>query len=114
MQHDRLYLTPSEASTAAAPQPTPDSVLLERIAAGEKQALADLFARHSSWLYSLAVRILSDPAEATAVVREVAQDVRYESRRFSPSQYPVRRWLADVTRLAALDHLRARTGSHAA
>ena len=115
MQHDRLYLTPPEPTEPAIPdaETSPDSVLLERIAAGEKQALTALFRRHSPQLYALALRILCDQTEAAAVVRAVAHDVVYETRRFSPAQYPVRRWLADVTRLAALDHLRARASSSA-
>jgi RNA polymerase sigma-70 factor (ECF subfamily) len=117
MQHDRLYLTAPPAATASeetGPASQPDSVLLERVAAGEKQALAALFRRHSPHLYTVALKILSDPVEAAAVVRAVALDVLYETRRFSPAQYPVRRWLVDVTRLTALDHLRARTQSSAA
>jgi RNA polymerase sigma-70 factor (ECF subfamily) len=115
MQHDRLYLTPPEATESAVPdsESSPDSVLLERVAAGEKQALAALFRRHSPQLYALALRILSDQAEAAAVVRAVARDVVYETRRFSPAQYPVRRWLAEITRVTALDHLRARANSSA-
>lgn len=109
MQDDRTYhSSPAARVPEAEADPTPDSELLERVAAGEQQALAALFARHGSRLYAVALCILSDPAAAAAVVRSVSRDVQFESRRFSPSQYPVRRWLADATRLTALEYLRAR------
>ncbi len=113
MQRDGLHPTTSgwSAPAGAEAKPAPDRVLLERIAAGEKEALTALFARHRPRLYDLALRILSDPVEAAEVVESVAQDVRYETRHFSPTQYPVHRWLTDVTRMAALDHRRAHTSS---
>ncbi len=110
MPHDRMHPTTSAWSASAEPEaePEPDSVLLERIAAGEQEALAALFARHRARLYALALSMLSDATEAGKLLESVSREVLFETRRFSPTQYPVRRWLADVTRLTALDHLRAR------
>ena len=113
MLQNPVNVTTSAWSTSAAAEakPVPDRVLLERIAAGEREALAALFSRYRARLYDLAFRILSDPTEAAKVVEAVAQDVLYETRHFSPTQYPVHRWLTDVTRLAALDHRRSRTSA---
>ena len=116
MPHDRMPPTTSAWSASAVPEagPAPDSVLLERIAAGEQEALEALFARHGARLYALALGILSDATEAGKLLQAVSREVLYETRRFSPTQYPVGRWLADVTRLAALDRLRARASARTA
>ena len=95
--------TPERASG-----PQRDSVLLERVASGDRQALAELVARYSASLYALAFAILPDPAEAQAIVDSAFQEVRWEARRFHPSQNPVARWLADATREAAVKRTRRR------
>lgn len=90
--------------------PASDTVLLERIAAGEREALTALLARHQRSLYGLALGILADPREATETVNLVSREVMREARHFSPTHYPVSRWLAYVTRVAALTRLHTRTG----
>ena len=116
MQHDRPLFSPSVPRSAARQdaEPVPDRVLLERVAVGEARALAALLARHGPRLYTFALGMLCDPAAAAAVVKSVARDVLYETRRFSPSQYPVGRWLTELTRRAALHQLRARASAPAA
>lgn len=116
MKRDRPpfdFTTPSPVARQDA-EPVPDRVLLERIAVGETRALSALLTRHGPRLYTFALGMLCDPSAATAVVKSVARDVLYETRRFSPSQYPVRRWLTELTRRAALDHLRTRASAPAA
>ena len=85
-----------------------DSVLLESAAAGDAHALAELVARHHATLYALAFGILSDSTEAEQVVGSAFSEVQWQARRFSPSHYPVSRWLSDITRTAAVERLRAR------
>lgn len=97
------------ASDTPEARPAPDTELLERIAAGERQALTALFARHRANLYSVALEILSDPTEAAQTVESVSHEVPHVARHFNPTHYPVSHWLAYVTRLAALDRLRAAT-----
>lgn len=88
--------------------PPRDSELLERVALGDRQALAVLVARHSASLYALAFAILSDPAEAQDVVDRAFHEIRWEAHHFHPSHYPVGRWLADATREAAAERRRKR------
>jgi DNA-directed RNA polymerase specialized sigma24 family protein len=87
-----------------------DTVLLERIAAGEREALTALLARHQRSLYGLALGILADPEAAAEIVDLVSREVLREARHFSPTHYPVSRWLAYVTRVAALTRLHVQTG----
>src|ERR1041385_3144908 len=60
--------------------PPRDSVLLERVATGDRQAPAALWARYSASLYALALAILSDPAEAQEIVDATFREVRWEAR----------------------------------
>ncbi len=87
--------------------PPRDSVLLERLATGDLQALAELVARYSASLYALAFAIVPDPAEAQEIVDNAFGEVRWEARQFHPTQYPVGRWLADAIREAAVARRRA-------
>ena len=99
---------PHRSNPAERPAPPPrDSVLLERVAGGDRQALAELVARYSASLYALAFAILSDPAEAQEIVDRAFRNVRWEAQRFHPTHYPVGRWLADATREAAVERKRA-------
>ncbi len=86
---------------------TPDSVLLERVAAGEERARWELCARHGATLYALAYSILRNEAEAEEVVRQAFREVRYEAAQFDPSHFPVLRWLTELTRAGALELSRA-------
>jgi len=56
----------STASTDAAD----DRALLRGVSAGDKEALRELYARHSGVLFALALKILSDRAEAEDVLQE--------------------------------------------
>jgi RNA polymerase sigma-70 factor (ECF subfamily) len=80
--------------------------LLERIARGDRAALAELYDRHGRLVFSLARRILGDDGLA----EEVTQDV-FLSAWQNPGAYDGERgsgetWLAVVTRSRALDRLR--------
>jgi len=86
---------------------SPDSVLLECVAAGEERALWELSARHGASLYALAYSILGDAARAEEALRRTYEDARYDAARFDPTHFPVLRWLSDVTREHALELARA-------
>jgi RNA polymerase sigma-70 factor, ECF subfamily len=91
--------------------PVPSDVaLLERVASGDERALWELSSRHSSDLRDLAFTILRDPVDAERVVQSTFHEVRYEAARFDPGHFPVDRWLAELTRLGALQLSRSRAG----
>ena len=102
--------TPSQQATF-----TIDPTLLARVAKGDHQAFSQLYDQSSMLLFTLAVRILGNHAEAA----ELLQDVYFEVWR-KVSRYDVGRgtpiaWLITLTKSRALDRLRARTarGHHA-
>lgn len=90
------------------PEPQRDGVLLDRVVGGDRQALAELVTRHHATVYALALGILADPVEAGQIVDETFRALEREAPHFSPNHYPVSRWLADLTRVAAAQRLLSR------
>ena len=103
------------AFDAAPPNaPSCDAVLLHRVAAlSDKDALAELDARHGMTLYAIAYALLLDPGAADAVVAAALREVWRGAAAFDPRTGSAGRWLADLTRRAARDRLRQATRTHA-
>ncbi len=85
-----------------------DAELLIRISQRDETAMASLFDRYASIVYSVALRVLHDPSEA----EDVMQDVLIQLWRGAPS-FVIGRgslggWLAVVARNRAIDVLRRR------
>ncbi|MBV8083748.1 MAG: sigma-70 family RNA polymerase sigma factor [Chloroflexi bacterium] len=90
------------------PYQPPDDELMRRVAAGDSDALAQLFRRYAGVVYSLAYRMLNDREGAEellneAFVRVWRQAPSYDSRRGKFST-----WLMSVARNLAIDELRSR------
>src|SRR5216117_4556193 len=54
-----------------APMDDADRALVERAAAGERQALEDLVRRHQAWIYNIAIRMLAHPQDAEDATQEI-------------------------------------------
>jgi RNA polymerase sigma-70 factor (ECF subfamily) len=85
-----------------------DEELIERLASGELAALDMLYTRYARPVFSLALRILGDSADA----EEVAQDVFERVWRHAPT-YDAERgrfgtWLLSMTHHVAIDRVRKR------
>jgi RNA polymerase sigma-70 factor (ECF subfamily) len=82
---------------------------LERVARGERAALAELYRRTSAKLFGLCLRILSDRAEAEDVLQEVYLTVWNKAAQFDVARgVSPMTWLMVIARNRALDRLRAR------
>ena len=78
------------------------------MARGDASAAGELYDRHAGAVYSLALRMLSDGAEAEDVVQDVFTQAWRQAGRYDPSRAPVIGWLLVMTRARTLDRLRAR------
>src|SRR6266576_3236523 len=85
---------PQMADTALQRRPTPDRVLLERVALGDERAFGELYDRHHLSLYALAYGIVMDAADAEAVVSEVFDYAWLKAPQPGSIQGSARTWLA--------------------
>ncbi len=63
-------------------QPIPDSALIERMMAGDEQALAALYDRYSGMLFGMLMRILKDAQTAEEVLQDLFLQLWREAGRF--------------------------------
>ena len=80
-----------------------DAELVARMANGDRAAMSDLYARHSSILLGLAVRIVKDRREAEDLLHDVFLEAWRAAKTFDPKRGRVRTWLAIRMRSRALD-----------
>ena len=64
----------ADATTTPAPVGD-DAFLLALVQSGDEQAISALFNRHSKIVYSIALRVLSDPTSADDVVHEIFMQI---------------------------------------
>ena len=91
-----------------APSPLDDRRLIERLANRDAEALAALYDRHIGPVFSLALRIVGEPAEAEAVVQDTFVQAWSDAGRCDARRTSAARWLLGMTRSRAIDRVRAR------
>ncbi|HLG73696.1 MAG TPA: sigma-70 family RNA polymerase sigma factor [Chloroflexota bacterium] len=89
------------------PQPA-DEELMHRVAAGDSDALAQLFKRYSGTVYSLAYRMLNDREGAEELLNEAFVRVWRQAPSFDARRGKFSTWLMSVARNLGIDQLRSR------
>ncbi len=88
-----------------------DRLLLERVEARDQGAMAEIFDTYSRMAYSIALRVLKDPAQAEDVMQDVFFQVWQNPRAFAPDRGSLGAWLAVVVRNRCIDAMRRRRPS---
>jgi RNA polymerase sigma-70 factor (ECF subfamily) len=94
------------------PTAAEDIHLMGRIAAGDREAFAWMFDRHSAVVLGLLVRILGSRSEAEEVLQEVFLQVWRQAGRYEPGRATPRGWILVLARSRALDSVRSREARH--
>lgn len=92
----------------AASQEEVDRQMLARAASGDQGAFAQLYDRLSGPLYSLALRMLGDAAEAQDALQDVFIQIWRRAANYDADQSSVFSWAMLMTRSRVIDRLRAR------
>ena len=85
-----------------------DLSLLQRIAARDTAALAELYDRHSRLLFGLILRIVRDRGEAEEILQEAFVRVWTRAEIYDARMGGPLPWIVRVARNCAIDRLRAR------
>lgn len=86
--------------------------LLRRIAAQDRQALLEFYDQSAGLLFSTAVRILGDAAEAEEVTQDVFVQIWNKAATFDDALGVPTHWALGITRNRCIDRLRARQRRH--
>ncbi len=84
-----------------------DVVLAHALVRGDREALAQLYDRHASFLMTLAFRMLRDRREAEDLLHDVFLEAWRSAAAYDPARGTVRTWLAVRMRSRALDRLKS-------
>jgi RNA polymerase sigma-70 factor (ECF subfamily) len=95
----------AETSTA---QQMLDQEMIARIGRRDQSAFSALYDRLSGPLYSLAMKMLGDPAEAQDALQDVFLQIWSRAGTYDPEQSSVFSWTVLLTRSRVIDRLRAR------
>lgn len=90
------------------PDKADDVRLVERIAAGEAEALGELYDRYGRVAFGVLYRMLPGPEAAEEVAQDAFHSVWRQARSYRPDRGSVRTWLLAICRNAAIDWRRTR------
>ncbi|MFN8378862.1 MAG: sigma-70 family RNA polymerase sigma factor [Anaerolineae bacterium] len=95
-----MTLFPENADSPA------DGELIARLRAHDEQALLELYRRHGTLVYSIALRTLGNAQDAEEVTQDVFLQLWKKHDRYDSARGSLGGWLAVTTRNAAIDRYR--------
>jgi len=98
---------PPDGYTSAVVHPIEDVVLVQAMAAGDREALAELYRRYASVMLGVGCRILRDRAEAEEVAHEVWVEAFHAARAYEAGRGSPRTWLLVRMRSRSLDRVKS-------
>jgi RNA polymerase sigma-70 factor (ECF subfamily) len=97
------------AEEAVTAQQIADREMIARIGQGDQSAFSALYDRLSGPLYSLALKMLGDTAEAQDALQDVFVQIWSRAATYDQKQSSVFSWTVLLTRSRVIDRLRARS-----
>jgi RNA polymerase sigma-70 factor (ECF subfamily) len=85
-----------------------DLAIVTGLKSGDQRAMAELYDRYSSVVYSVALRVLGDTGAAEDVLQEVFLQLWRKPSAFDAARGSLGSWLSVITRNRAIDTLRKR------
>jgi RNA polymerase sigma-70 factor (ECF subfamily) len=113
LRNERETADPLYKDTVVPAAEPSDRALIERIGAGDEEALRVLFRRYVRLVWSIAHRILRDRAEAEDVAQEVFLRVHQKTSAFDPTKGPPRTLIVYMTYRLAFNRRRYLAARHA-
>ncbi len=99
-------------TTSIRPKPeATDLVLIRRVMGGDETALASLYDRYGSLVYSVAKRVLGDSSTAEEVVQDIFYQFWRTASSFDSARGTLAGWLLVTARNRSIDRLRRRHGA---
>jgi RNA polymerase sigma-70 factor (ECF subfamily) len=100
--------TSQAASTKVLVKPEPsDEQLIAAICKGEESAIEVLYERYHRYAYSLAYRILRDPATSEDIVQDAFLSIWRKASSYQVQNGSVQSWIQAIVRHRAIDKIRA-------
>jgi len=85
-----------------------DRRLIDRLAAGELDALQELYERHKTMAFSIAYRVTGEGGAAEDAVQDAFLGAWRSAGRYEPARASVRTWLLTIVHRRAIDVVRRR------
>jgi RNA polymerase sigma-70 factor (ECF subfamily) len=85
-----------------------EEALIARLAQGDLAALDSLYGQYARPVFSLALRVLGDPADAEEVTQDVFERLWRHAPTFDPERGRFGSWLLSMTHHVAIDRVRKR------
>lgn len=105
-----VIMNPDVGDALSGMQDTPEH-RLTRVAAGDKQAFAELYDATAPRIYGLVKRLLIDPAQAEEVTQEIYLEVWQTATRYKPERGSAMSWMLTMAHRRAVDRIRASQAS---
>lgn len=85
-----------------------ERALSDRLARGDRQALATLYSLHGSVVFAVILRLVKDRAEAEELVQETFLEAWRRAAQYQPERANIAAWLVTIARSRTIDRLRAK------